>query len=215
MIERGAMIKFCKRSMILMVAAAVLIPAALWAQDQAAPGKASPSTTQADAQKTSTVAAGPTYVIGPGDLLDVDVWQNAELSFRGLPVRPDGKISLPLLNDVQAAGLTAMQLGDSITEKLKNYVKNPQVTVVVTQVNSQRYYVLGEVARPGVFPLLPGLTALQAVSSAGGFTQFANEKKIYILRGSDKLPFNYKQVVQGKDLDENVTLKPGDTIVVP
>lgn len=209
------MIKFCQKGIIL-VAAAVLIPAALWAQDQASSAaKTSQSTTPADVQKTPTVAAGPTYVIGPGDLLDIDVWQNTELSFRGLPVRPDGKISMPLLNDVQAAGLTAMQLSESISEKLKNYVKNPQVTVVVTQVNSQRYYVLGEVSRPGVYPLLPGLTALQAISSAGGFTQFANEKKIYILRGADKLPFNYKQVVQGKDLDENVALKPGDTIVIP
>lgn len=191
-----------------------LIPAMMLAQGQkseAAPsGQAAPA-----AQKTTVIPAGPTYVIGPGDLLDIDVWQNTELTFRGLPVRPDGKISLPLLNDVQAAGLTAMQLADSITEKLKSYVKNPQVTVVVTQVNSQRYYVLGEVMHPGVFPLLPGLTALQAVSSAGGFTQFANEKKIYILRGADKLPFNYKMVVQGKDLDENIKLKPGDTIVIP
>lgn len=192
-----------------------LIPAMMLAQDRksesASSGQSSPS-----AQKTTTVVpAGPTYVIGPNDLLDIDVWQNTELTFRGLPVRPDGKISLPLLNDVQAAGLTAMQLADSISEKLKSYVKNPQVTVVVTQVNSQRYYVLGEVLHAGVFPLLPGLTALQAVSSAGGFTQFANEKKIYILRGADKLPFNYKEVVQGKDMDENILLKPGDTIVVP
>ncbi|MGH9353670.1 MAG: polysaccharide biosynthesis/export family protein [Terriglobia bacterium] len=195
---------------VLGLVAAALIPAAVQAQDQKA--ESSPA---AEAQKLPAIPAGPTYVIGPGDLLDVDVWQNTELTFRGLPVRPDGKISLPLLNDVQAAGLTAMQLGDSITQKLKSYVKNPQVTVVVTQVNSQRYYVLGEVTRPGVFPLLPGLTALQAISSAGGFTQFANEKKVYILRGSQKLPFDYKKVVQGKDLDENIVLKPGDTIVIP
>lgn len=174
----------------------------------------------ATAQSAPAIPAGPTYVIGPGDVLDIDVWQNAELSFKGLPVRPDGKISIPLLNDVQASGLTAMQLSADITKGLRKYVKgDPVVTVVVTQVNSQRYYVLGEVAHPGVFPLLPGLTALQAISTAGGFTQFANEKKVYILRESngkaEKLPFNYKQVVQGKDLDQNIQLKPGDTIVIP
>lgn len=166
------------------------------------------------------VPAGPSYKIGPGDVLDVDVWQNSELTFKNLPVRPDGKISIPLLNDVQAAGLTAMQLSDNIAQGLKKYVKgDPVVTVVVAQVNSQRYYVLGEVMHPGVFPLLPGLTALQAISTAGGFTQFANEKKIYILRESNgqaqKLPFNYKDVVQGKDLRQNIELKPGDTIVIP
>lgn len=181
-------------------------------QTQAAPPAA--------AQSAPAIPAGPTYVIGPGDLLDIDVWQNAELSFKGLPVRPDGKISIPLLNDVQAAGLTAMQLSANISKGLRKYVKgDPVVTVVVTQVNSQRYYVLGEVAHPGVFPLLPGLTALQAISTAGGFTQFANGKKVYILRESngnaEKLPFNYKQVVQGKDLDQNIQLKPGDTIVIP
>lgn len=171
-------------------------------------------------QAMPAVPAGPSYKIGPGDVLDVDVWQNSELTFKNLPVRPDGKISIPLLNDVQAAGLTAMQLSDNIAQGLKKYVKgDPVVTVVVAQVNSQRYYVLGEVMHPGVFPLLPGLTALQAISTAGGFTQFANEKKIYILRESNgqaqKLPFNYKDVVQGKDLRQNIELKPGDTIVIP
>lgn len=171
-------------------------------------------------QASPAVPAGPTYKIGPGDVLDIDVWQNSELTFKNLPVRPDGKISIPLLNDVQAAGLTAMQLSDNIARGLKKYVKgDPVVTVVVAQVNSQRYYVLGEVMHPGVFPLLPGLTALQAISTAGGFTEFANQKKIYILRESNgqaqKLPFNYKEVVQGKDLQQNIELKPGDTIVIP
>lgn len=181
----------------------------------AAPGQSQKTQSSPPAQGATTAAPGPTYVIGPGDVLDIDVWKNEELTFKGLPVRPDGKISMPLLNDVQAAGLTAMQLANRLTDMLKTYVKDPQVTVVVAQVNSQRYYVLGEVAHPGVYPILPGLTALQAISTAGGFTQFANEKKIYILRGSQKLPFNYKMVVQGKDLQENIELKPGDTIVVP
>lgn len=168
---------------------------------------------------SSRLPASPTYVIQPDDVLDVTVWKQPDLSFRGLPVRPDGKISLPLINDVQAAGLTAMQLSNAITHDLKRYLVDPQVTVVVSAVNSQRYYMLGEVPRPGVFPLLPGMTALQAISAAGGFTQFANTKKIYILRQVNgkqiKLPFNYKDVLNGTALQENVKLKPNDTIVVP
>jgi polysaccharide export outer membrane protein len=199
-----------RRTMLgLAVVALTVIPLAGQGKSQQEQSVAAPGV------QSHAITAGTTYVIGPGDLLDIDVWQNTELSFKGLPVRPDGKISIPLLNDVQAAGLTAMQLAAAITQKLKSYVKDPQVTVVVTQVNSQRYYVLGEVNHPGVFPLLPGLTALQAISSASGFTQFANEKKVYILRGAKKLPFNYKNVVQGKDLQENIELKPGDTVVVP
>lgn len=167
----------------------------------------------------STIPASPAYVIHPQDILDVSVWKQSELSFRGLPVRPDGKISLPLINDIQAAGLTAMQLSAAITQKLKKFMVDPQVTVTVAAVNSQRYYMLGEVPRPGVFPLLPGMTALQALSAAGGFTQFANPKKIYILRTvngtQEKLPFNYKAVLSGKDLQDNIRLKPNDTIVVP
>lgn len=173
----------------------------------------------AKAPSESLPAVGPTYIIRPEDVLDISVWHQPDLSFRGLPVRPDGKISLPLINDVQAAGLTAMQLGESITGKLKSYVKDPLVTVVVTGVNSQRYYVLGEVAHTGVFPLLPDLTVLQALSAAGGFTQFAKPKSIYILRmvngKQEKFPFNYKDVIKGKDLQENIPLKPGDMIVVP
>jgi polysaccharide biosynthesis/export protein len=170
-------------------------------------------------QALATASPPPTYIIHPDDVLDISVWNQPNLSFKGLPVRPDGKISLPLINDVQAAGLTAMQLGQSITQKLKSYVKDPLVTVVVTGVNSQRYYVLGEVGHAGVFPLLPGLTALQALSAAGGFSQFANTKKIYILRDvngkEEKFPFNYKDVIRGKNLQENIFLKPGDEIVVP
>ncbi|HEX5481605.1 MAG TPA: polysaccharide biosynthesis/export family protein [Terriglobia bacterium] len=174
---------------------------------------------QSSQQQRPSLPASPTYVISPGDVLDISVWKEPDISFRGLPVRPDGKISLPLISDVQAAGLTATQLSISITQKLKKFIEDPQVTVVVAAVNSQHYYVLGEVLHAGVFPLLPGMTVLQALSAAGGFTQFADTKKVYILRSvngaQQKLPFNYKDVVQGKNLQENVRLKPGDTIIVP
>ncbi|MGA8870832.1 MAG: polysaccharide biosynthesis/export family protein [Candidatus Acidiferrales bacterium] len=174
------------------------------------------STTEAKAKAPAT--ADPNYVIGPQDVLDIDVWKEPELT-RSVPVRPDGKISLALLNDVQAAGLTPTQLSEEITTKLKKFMTDPQVTVIVTQINSQRVYILGEMTRPGAYPLLPGMTVLQALSSAGGFTIFANSKKIYVLRSEggkqEKLPFNYKEVVKGKNADENIVLKAGDQIVVP
>src|SRR6202451_4438216 len=118
------------------------------------------------------------YIIGGQDVLDISVWKEPEVS-RVVPVRPDGKISLPLLNDVQAAGLTPAQLAAQITESLKKFITNPQVTVIVTTINSQRVYIIGEMSRPGAFPLLPNMTVLEALSSAGGFTQFAREKSIY------------------------------------
>ncbi|MGD0544218.1 MAG: polysaccharide biosynthesis/export family protein [Candidatus Acidiferrales bacterium] len=164
------------------------------------------------------VTSDPNYVIGPQDVIDVNVWKEPDIS-RTVPVRPDGKISLPLLNDVQAAGITPAQLGNQITASLKKYVTNPQVTVIVTAINSQRIYVLGEVTRPGAFPLLPGTTVLRGLSSAGGFTQFAKMKGIYVLRLENgkqvKYPFNYKDVVGGKHPEQDILLKAGDTIVVP
>ena len=128
------------------------------------------------------------YVIGPDDTLFISVWKEPDLT-NSLPVRADGMISMPLLNDVQAAGLTPMQLGDSLTDKLKKFISDPHVTVVVTQMNSQRIYVTGEVTHSGAVPLLPDMTVLQALSGAG-FTQFANTKGIYVLRtenGTQKL----------------------------
>ena len=126
---------------------------------------------------------------------------------------------MPLLNDVQATGLTAMQLATVISEGLKKYITNPQVTVSVTEINSRRIYVTGEVLKPGTFSLLPNMTVLQALSSSGGFSQFARVKNIYVLRkegGKDvKHPFNYKEVVSGKSPEQNILLEPGDVIVVP
>jgi polysaccharide export outer membrane protein len=166
----------------------------------------------------TAVKAGSNYVIGPEDLLDVSVWKEPDLT-RTVPVRPDGKISLPLLNDVQAAGETPTQLAASITDSLKRYVTDPQVTIIVSAINSQRIYLLGEVTRPGAYPLIPGMTLLQALSSAGGLTQYARAQKIYVLRGGDKsqqrLGFNYKEFLKGKNPEQNVALRVGDTIVVP
>jgi polysaccharide export outer membrane protein len=167
-------------------------------------------------QKVAT--QDPNYIIGAQDVLDISVWKEPEVS-RVVPVRPDGRISLPLLNDVQAAGMTPSQLAAQITTSLKKFVTDPQVTVIVTTINSQRVYILGEVTRPGAFPMLPGMNVLQGLSSAGGFTQFAKTKSIYVLRMEDgkqqKYPVNYKDVISGKRPEQNISLKAGDTIVVP
>ena len=188
------------------------------AQDSApAAGTSKPASAAAEPAKEPTSVAGPDYIIGADDVLHVSVWKEGDLT-NTLPVRPDGKISLPLLNDVQAAGLTPMQLAASITEKLKKYLADPRVTVVVTQMNSQRFYVMGEVLHSGSITLLPNMTVLQALATAG-FTQFANTKGIYLLRNENgkqqKIPFNYKQVMKGEAMEQNLTLRPGDTIVVP
>jgi len=157
------------------------------------------------------------YVIGADDVLRISVWKEPDLS-EMLPVRPDGKISMPLLNDIPAAGLTPLQLKDSITEKLKKFIADPRVTVVVTAMNSQRIFVSGEVLHSGPIQLLPHMTILQALSQAG-FNQFANLKGIYLLRTEngkqERIPFNYKDVIKGNHPEQNIMLKPGDTVVVP
>lgn len=183
--------------------------------------KAQDAKAKADAAPCSTgcpaAAVTGDYVIGSEDTLHVSVWKEPDLTAT-LPVRPDGKISLPLLNDVQASGLTPMQLATDLTTRLKKFVADPQVTVVVTQMNSQKVFLLGEVLHTGAVPLLPNMTVLQVLSTAG-FSQFANTKGIYVLRTEngkqDKLPFNYKAVVKGEHMEQNILLKPGDTVVVP
>ena len=172
-------------------------------------------------RKTDEIAsnspAEAEYRIGPQDMVRIDVWKEPDIS-RTIPVRPDGKISLPLLNDVTAAGLTSMQLATAIREGLTKYLTSPQVTVTVIEINSRRVYVTGEVNRAGSIPLLPNMTALQAISGAG-LTQFAKIKGIYILRNEGgkqvKHPFNYKDVVKGKHPEQNIPLLPGDVLVVP
>jgi polysaccharide export outer membrane protein len=167
---------------------------------------------EADAVKT----APDEFVIGPDDVLIISVWKEPDIT-RTIPVRPDGKITLPLINDVQASGLTPMQLGLSITEKLRKFINEPQVTVIVQAINSRRIHIVGQVGRQGTFPMLPDMTAMQALAGAGGFSQFANTKKTYILRMEDgkqiRIPFNYNEVLKGNKQD--VKLKPHDTIVVP
>lgn len=170
----------------------------------------------------SPVSAAPAnvsaaYILGADDVILVTVWKEPALS-GPLSIRPDGMISLPLVGDVRAEGMTPMALGGTLTERLKKFISNPTVTVTVTGVNSKRIYLVGELQRVGPLPLSEGLTVVQAIASAGGLTPYANAKHIYILRGSSgrqrKIPFNYKKAIKDGDL-QGVTLTPGDTIVVP
>jgi polysaccharide biosynthesis/export protein len=208
------------------IAALVLIGSMALAQDppaqaDAAPAPAGPASEKvASVKQTSVVPAsqgGPEYVIGPEDVLHVAVWKESDLTAT-LPVRPDGKISLPLLNDVQAAGMTPEQLSESLTVKLKKYIADPRVTVVVTAINSKRIYVNGEVLHAGPMPMSPNMTVLQALSSAG-LNQFAKIKGIYVLRTEngkqEKLPVNYRKLLKGEQIEQNYLLQTGDTIVVP
>jgi len=195
-----------------------ILPAALLCA-QFAMAQESPAQKPGAAAKPATPSAVDSdYKIGPQDVVRIDVWKEPEIT-RTIPVRPDGKISLPLLNDVQAAGLSAHELAMAISKGLEKFINNPQVTVTVMEINSRRVYVTGEVARAGAIPLLPNMTVLQALSSSGGFTQFAKIKSIYVLRLVDgkqvKLPFNYKEVVAGKKPEDNILLQAGDVIVVP
>jgi polysaccharide export outer membrane protein len=208
------------------VAALLLMSGIALAQD--APAQPADSSASANVASEKTASdkvtnvvpdsqAGLAYVIGPEDVLHIAVWREPDLTAT-LPVRPDGKISLPLLNDVQASGLTPQQLADSLTEKLKKYVADPRVTVVVTQINSKRVYMVGEVFHPGPMSLIANMTVLQALSSAG-LNQFANTKRIYVLRTENgkqqKLPVNYRKLVKGEQIEQNYLLQPGDEIVVP
>jgi len=158
-----------------------------------------------------------TYVIGANDMLTVTVWKEQTLS-GNLLVRPDGMVSIPLVGDVEAAGLTPLHLACDIANKLKKFVQDPNVSVVVTQIHSKVVYLMGEVTRTGPVEMTPNMTLLEAISSAGGLTDFANKKKIYILRDAngkrEKIPVHYKQALAG-DRTLDLVLKPGDTIVVP
>ena len=157
------------------------------------------------------------YVIGADDNLQITVWREPSLS-GVLPVRPDGMISLVLIGDLRAAGRTPTELSNDIKQQLKKYIQDPSVTVAVTAVNSQRIFLVGEVGHVGPIPMSPGMTPLQAISAAGGPSPYANLKRIYKLRGlgakQQKITFNYKQALKG-DNRQDITLQPGDTIVVP
>lgn len=194
--------------------------AAMGSQKTDLPAKADTDTKAAGQPTTGVAATSPDdYLIGPEDVLAINVWRDPEIS-RTVPVRPDGKISLPLLGDLDVNGLTTLKVRSLIVTKLKEYIANPEVTVIVQDIKSRTYVVMGKVTKPGSYPLAKPTSVLEAIAVAGGFLEFAKQDKVYVLRrmedGSQKaLPFNYKQVIKGRKLDQNVELKTGDTIVVP
>lgn len=214
--------KMCRR--ITMFAVCILISGWLAAQTDATknPGSTSPAPQASADPGTGTTAVRPhdnTYVIGDDDVLSINVWKEAEVS-RTVPVRSDGKISLPLAGEVQASGQTPLQLEKVLAAKLQSFISEPEVTVIVTEIKSQKFNILGQVNKAGTFPLTNSLTVLDAIALAGGFRDFAKQKSIYILRqnpdGSEvRLPFNYKDVIKGKNSAQNIKLQPRDTIVVP
>jgi polysaccharide biosynthesis/export protein len=216
--------KMCwQRAMMFVIC--MLISGCLFAQT--APAKSAngtkPEAQTAAADPSPGASAVPahdaTYIIGADDVLSINVWKEQEVS-KTVPVRSDGKISLPLAGEVQASGETPLQLEKILAGKLQSFISEPEVTVIVTQINSQKFNILGQVAKAGTFPLTSSLTVLDAIALAGGFRDFAKQKSIYILRkdpngGELRLPFNYKDVIKGKNMEQNIRVQPGDTIVVP
>jgi polysaccharide biosynthesis/export protein len=182
-----------------------------------AQGDATRRSTEGLARVAAPAAAPESYVIGASDVLTITVWKEPTLSGTIL-VRPDGMISLALLGDVRAAGMTPLQLADQISTRLKKYIQDPNVSVVISQIHSRVVYLLGEVVKRGAVEMTPGMTLLEALASAGGLTDFANSKRMYVLRNESgsqrKIPVNYKKALKGEQ-SFNLGLKPGDTIVVP
>jgi polysaccharide export outer membrane protein len=158
------------------------------------------------------------YVIGPEDVLSIHVWKEDALT-RQVSVRSDGRISLPLIDEVQAAGLTPLQLKEKLTVRLQEFIDNPSVSVIVTEANSQKVYVSGEVKTPGVYRLRGETTLLQVIPMAGGFTEWADQKKIVVIRKEGekdkRIIINYKKIVSGEDMSANIVVKSGDTVIVP
>ena len=209
--------KALKASLVSIV---LVLHAVAWPQLQSAknagPEKAS---VPAAAPSSPEPAAGDDYVIGADDVLAINVWKEPDLT-RTLPVRPDGKISLPLIGDIGASGSTPKQLQATIQDRLSQYIAKPAVTVIVQEAKSQRFNIVGEVQKPGSYLLTSKMTILGAIALAGGFRDWAKVKSIYVLRASPsgapaKLAFNYKQVIKGDASGQNIQLRNGDTIVVP
>ena len=205
----------------VVVVAITLLSAPLFAQGQkpSAPAQSVPAVAAAVAAPRPTdPVVPPGYIIGTDDLLSIVYWKDKDMS-ADAKVRPDGRIALPLINEVQAAGLTPEQLHKKLTEESKKYMEDANITVVVREINSRKAFITGEVHKPGPYPLTAPTTVMQLISMAGGLREYADAKKIMIMRNENGrqvgLAFNYKDVASGKKLQQNIELKPGDTVVVP
>jgi len=203
-----------------------LLSIGAFAQSNSAPQPAAPAAKTADKQAGEKSGEGlraahsnDAYVIGANDVLAINVWKEPDIS-RSVPVRSDGKISLPLVGELQASGETPRQLEQEIAKRLQSYISEPEVTVIVTDSKSQKVNIMGMVTRPGAYLLTSSTTVLDAIAMAGGFKDFAKQKSIYVLRQApegtqQRIPFNYKDVIKGKNAEQNIRLQAGDTVVVP
>jgi len=205
-------------SAVAALALIALAPASLGAQDQPSGANARVAATP-HPSTNSRATAEPPYVIGPDDVLSIVFWKDKDLSV-DVTVRPDGKISLPLLNDVQAQGRTPDELRDALKSAAQAYLEDPNPTVIVKEIKSRRVFITGQVEKPGPYPLTGDMTVLQLIALAGGMREFADGSNITIMRkaadgSTQMLPFNYRDVLKRKNLRQNVQLKPGDTVVVP
>ena len=210
-------IRCAKRVVALSVYA--LLSSSLWSQATLRNESNAPTTAPTVETTAAVKPHDNSFVIGNDDVLAINVWKEPDIS-RSIPVRSDGKISLPLVGEVEAAGQTPLKLEKEIASRLKNYIEEPEVTVIVQQINSQKFNILGQVTKPGSYSLTNGTTVLDAIALAGGFRDFAKRKSIYVLRQNPdgtqaRLPFNYKDVIKGQNPAQNVKLQPRDTIVVP
>ena len=214
------MIANCRsKSIASVIAIAIAAPVFAQAQKPVPPVQSIPAAAAAAAAPRATdPVVPPGYVIGPDDLLSIVFWKDKDMS-ADAQVRPDGRIALPLINEVQAAGLTPDQLREKITEESKKFMEDASVTVVVRQINSRKVFITGEINKPGTYALTTPLTVMQLIAMAGGLREYADAKKIVIMRTENgkpkRLPFNYKNIIEGKNLQQNIELKPGDTVVVP
>ena len=196
----------------------ILIATPVSAQNRPPAARVDPAASAAAPNAPKGVAVPTDYVIGPDDQLSVLFWRDKDMS-ADVTVRPDGKITLPLLNDIQAAGLSPDQLREKVTAEAKRYVEDPQPSIVVKQINSRKVFITGQVAKPGPYQIMAPTTVLQLISMAGGLTEYAHGKKISIMRTENgrqiAYHFNYNDIAAGKNMRQNIELKPGDTIVVP
>lgn len=208
------------KSIASLIALVLAVPALAQGQQPAPAAQATPpaAAAAAAAPRPTDPPLPPGYVIGTDDVLSIVYWKDKDMS-ADAQVRPDGKIALPLINEVHAAGLTPEQLREKITEESKKYMEDANITVVVRQINSRKVFITGEVNKPGPYPLTAATTVMQLISMAGGLREYADSKKIVIMRTEQGKPvslkFNYKDVTSGKNLQQNIELKPGDTVVVP
>jgi polysaccharide biosynthesis/export protein len=190
-----------------------------WGQAQSSSNESASSSGAPTGGGSTGKAHDDTFIIGNDDVLAISVWKEPDLT-KSIPVRSDGKISLPLVGELQATGRTPLQLEQEISDKLKNFITAPEVNVIVQQVNSRKFNVLGEVGKPGSYSLTASTTIVDAIAMAGGFKDFAKKTGVYVLRkGADgregKLNFNYKDFIKGKNSDQNIKIEPNDTIIVP